>query len=359
MRSASLFGFGRFATVTTLALGACAEGREPPPETAMVDITSGLTFVFAERNDFCYAPDTAIDDRASCGEDGGKFALLPPPTQVELEPFAIDVHEVTNLQYLYCVAMGVCSDLLNYSAVTQEQLNYYDTEKFENYPLNHVTYEQAATYCEFVKKRLPTEIEWERVARGNPDEGINRPFPAEGIEEAADCRQGGGFAVLYCGDQNFIPVTSSPFDFVEENGQKIFGMFGNASEWTATWADPTMGCVDEPPCKPQSECIPTDAQCITDSKNCPACTGDECYYMCVGQSRQTIVCTQHTDLPVAQSEILPAGGSTRVVRGGSVSTAPNQPCQLRSGRPNDRAGVIARAVNQHYGGIGFRCAKSL
>ena len=40
MRSASLFGMGRFATVTTLAFGAgaCAEGREPPAETAMVEI---------------------------------------------------------------------------------------------------------------------------------------------------------------------------------------------------------------------------------------------------------------------------------------------------------------------------------
>ena len=367
MRSASLFGFGRFATVTTLAFGAgaCAEGREPPAETAMVEIRSGLKFVFAERTDFCWAPETGFDERASCAEDGGKFALVSPPTEVELEPFAVDIHEVTNLQYLYCVAMGVCSDIEGYNGVSPEQREYYATDRFADYPMHRVTFLQAQTYCAFVGKRLPTEIEWERVARGNPDDGVDRPFPAEGIEEAAECREndGAGFAAAYCGgNQNFIPAEGSPTDFVLEGGQKIYGLLGNVSEWTETWAKPDMGCVDEPPCSPQSQCnpaLPDYVTCVTQSKNCDACVGNECYYMCVGESRQSIICTQHTDLPVSQEELLPTGGDRRVVRGGNVRTTREQPCRLRSGRPNELSGLVALQVTSGDSGIGFRCVKDL
>ncbi len=364
MRSASLFGMGRFATVTTLALGAgaCAEGREPPATTSMVEVRAGLTYVFAERTDFCWPPSQQPINRPSC-TDEGVFAQVPAPVTVALEPFAIDVHEVTNLQYSYCVAMGVCEEPLAFNAPGGIN-SYYDNARFEDYPVNFVSFQQAQAYCSFVGKRLPTEIEWERVARGNPDEGIDRPFPAEGLEQATDCQRnnGAGFAVGLCGSgATFIPADSSATDFVQEGGSKIFGLFGNAAEWTETWVSVDIGCAGEPPCKPQSECG-SDIQCITDSKNCPACGENECFYMCDGQSRKTIICSQFDPaVPVSQSEVLPSGGSQRVIRGGSVTTSANQVCQLRSGRPNDTGGTRALEITPSNNtiGVGFRCAQSL
>lgn len=370
----------RTLVATSMALGcfaaACAEGREPPGLTEVVEIRSGLTYTFGS-TEFCAPPNTAAAQRPNCKDQiSGGFALVPPPVEVTLEPFAIDVHEVTNLQYLYCVEAtkkldpadpAKCTDLSAYNGATTEQQDYYDTDRFADFPVNRVTWNQAKAYCTFAGKRLPTEVEWERVARGNPDDGVDRKFLADGINSLSDCQQnsGEGFAVQFCrGNENFIAVTESTRDFVTENGQRVFGLLGNVAEWTDTWARTEMGCKEDPPCDQQQDCVPGDTfnQCVTRSKNCPDClTEDDCYYMCEGESLQTIVCTPFPDSeqPVAQGAILPGGGSQKVIRGGGVKTAESSSCRLRSSRPNDKLGMFALAVTNTDPGIGFRCATSL
>lgn len=350
-------------TIVIAMMGAmsCAEGREPPAATSMVEIRSGLTFTFGS-TEFCSAPGTLAPNCAD--EESGSFALVPPPVQVTLEPFAIDSHEVTNLQYLYCVEVGQCTDIDGYNGVTTEQRDYYDTDRFANYPVHRVTWNQARDYCAFVGKRLPTEVEWERVARGNPENGINRPFPAEGVTTLEGCQanDGQGFAVNFCrGNQNFMEVTESSTDFVLEGGQKIYGLLGNVIEWTDTWAKVEMGCKADPPCTQERFCS-GDLDCISDAKDCPACEGpDDCYYMCDGQARKTIICEPFaaSEQPVAQSDILPTGGQQKIVRGGGVTTSSSGACRLRSTRANDRTGMVSINTTSADSGIGFRCAKDL
>ena len=352
------------APLTFASLTACAEGIEPPALTAEVEITSGLTFTFG-RADFCAPPNTAESAKPNCQTPiPGGFALVPPPVEVTLAPFAIDVHEVTNEQYLHCVAIGKCEDLGAYNGATEEQRDYFKTDRYANYPVNRVSWNQAQKYCESIGRRLPTEIEWERVARGNPDKGIDRPFAADGIDRLEDCQEqsGEGFAVTFCrGNANFIDVTESTRDFVTEDGQRIYGMLGNAAEWTDTWALTEMGCKDEPPCAQERDCAPTDTVCVNQSKNCDACGPDDCYYMCQGQSLQTIVCTPYTpaEQPVAAAVVEPDGGSQKIVRGGGVRTTDDIACRLRSSRPNDKKGLFALATTSTDQGIGFRCARTL
>lgn len=351
------------------ALAACADGREPPLVSEMVEIRSGLTFVFGS-SVFCAPPNTAASQRPNCQTPiPGGFALVPPPVEVTLAPFAIDKQEVSNVQYLHCVTKGGCTDLAAYNGATNEQEDYYDTDEYADYPVQRVSWNQADAYCRWAGKRLPTEVEWERVARGNPELGVDRPFPADGITSITDCQasSGEGFAVNFCrGNENFIPVTGSSRDFVHEvpgdPATRIYGLMGNAAEWTDTWARTEMGCKDDPPCDQQKDCQPDDNVCITESKNCPLCTtADACYYMCEGESLQTIVCTPFSDAeqPVAQSQILPDGGSQRIIRGGGVKTVESASCRLRSTRPNDKLGMFALAQTSADQGIGFRCAKSL
>lgn len=352
------------AMVALGALVGCAEGREPPAVTEMVEVTSGLTFTFGS-TEFCAPPNTAASQIPNCNTPIlGGFALVPPPVRVTLEPFAIDVHEVTNEQYLHCVALGNCTDLDAYNGATNEQEVYYDTDRFAHFPVQRVTWQQANNYCLSVGKRLPTELEWERVARGNPDAGVDRPFPADGIDGLTDCQSqsGEGFAVNFCrGNENFIDVTESSRDFVTENGQRIYGLLGNVAEWTDTWAQTEMGCKADPPCVQQRDCPTNDDICVTESKNCPACDAQDCYYMCEGQELQTIVCTpfSQAEQPVTPSQVLPDGGSQRIIRGGSVKTVESASCRLRSTRPNDKLGMFALAVTNTDPGIGFRCARSL
>lgn len=80
------------------------------------------------------------------------------PHQVHLSPYWIDQHEVSVKEYLRCVEVGRC------------RKPPYDegAKRFAkpSYPISYVSWEDARLYCTWRGKRLPTEAEWERAARG-------------------------------------------------------------------------------------------------------------------------------------------------------------------------------------------------
>lgn len=145
-------------------------------------------------------------------------------------PFWIDRTEVTREAYQACVDAGVC-----------EMPPDSDYATDADQPINRVTWFQAYTYCEWRGSRLPTEAEWEYVARG--PEGWEYPWGTDfDGTEANHCDQqcgesewGSGYrAVNMSHDDGYAvvaPVGSYP------DGASWVGaldMTGNVAEWTST-----------------------------------------------------------------------------------------------------------------------------
>ncbi len=133
-----------------------------------------------------------------------------PATLLALAAFWIDSVEVTNARYGRCVEAGACT--LPVGAA------FNDASKAEH-PVTIVSWAQALTYCRWVGKRLPTEAEWEKAARGVD----GRPYPW-GFALEPD-RANAGYTT------GTAPVGS---DTRGASPYGVLGMAGNVWEWTSS-----------------------------------------------------------------------------------------------------------------------------
>jgi formylglycine-generating enzyme required for sulfatase activity len=141
-----------------------------------------------------------------------------PVHQVVLSAYWIDKTEVTNAMFAQCVRDQVCKKPL--ISASAGRANYYISAEFADYPVIGITFDAAKTYCEWAGRRLPTEAEWEKAARGL--EANNYPWgntnPSCSVTNFSTC----------VGDTEKVGSYA--------NGASAFGaldMAGNVFEWVS------------------------------------------------------------------------------------------------------------------------------
>ena len=228
--------------------------------------------------------------------NGDNFSDEAPAKMIYLSSYYLDKYEVSNAKYTEFII-----------ATDHPAPAYWDHRKLNqpNQPVTGVNWFDANTYCHWANKRLPSEAEWEKAARG-PAGSI---YPWGNKLEYSKAN----FAKGKSGQKYITDSVDAHADGVSYYG--VYNMSGNVFEWVQDWYSSNYYSTDETrnPIGPQS-------------KN--------------GNNIETIN---------AKNE---QGLKKKVIRGGSWF-APAQSITTTHRFWND-------PINNSYGvGLGFRCAQSL
>ena len=151
----------------------------------------------------------------SMGSDAGEYDEMPVHT-VDLDAFWVDRTEVTNAMYAQFVSTAASANAGS------------SGQGYPDHPVTEVDWNDAAAYCQWVGRQLPSEAQWEKAARGTdaraPILGAARTqtarwrtpmtIPSAGIVSEAPARWQ-------------YPAGASPYGALD--------MSGNVTEWVAGW----------------------------------------------------------------------------------------------------------------------------
>lgn len=180
-------------TISTLGIG-----------STMNSEADGMTMVYIPAGEFLMGSKEGDADA-----DDDEF----PQHTVYLTAYWIDRMEVTNAQYQKCVSENACDE--------PGDTAYFNDSNYRDHPVVHIDWYDAQAYCGWAGRRLPTEAQWEKAARGT--DGRTYPWG-----EGMNCN------LANYGGCDEVPKTSPAGHYPEGASlYKVLDMAGNVWEWAA------------------------------------------------------------------------------------------------------------------------------
>lgn len=169
------------------------------------------------------------DDKVMVYVPAGEFLYGDNKRKMHLDDFWIDKTPVTNAEYKRFLDANPKHRVPSGSSDWAKPYNWDETKRTypagkENHPVVLVSWDDAQAYAQWAGKRLPTEQEWEKAARGT--DGREYPWGAwqDGRANTEEAGIKGTSPV-----RQFSPLGDSPYSCVD--------MAGNVWEWTDSWWD--------------------------------------------------------------------------------------------------------------------------
>ena len=175
------------------------------------------------------------------GYDDALYVDQTPAHVVNLSAYAIDKYEVTVADYHRCIVAGACSPPAKPESAKDTEYFYHQQNGL--HPVIWVDFNQAAQYCAWRGKRLPTEAEWEKAARGS---GANlQLFPWGDVEyttgpdgtrvrKPVECEKA-NHTQLWTGEACVGDTDRVDAYPAGKSYWEVYNLSGNVSEWVADW----------------------------------------------------------------------------------------------------------------------------
>ncbi|MBA2369501.1 MAG: SUMF1/EgtB/PvdO family nonheme iron enzyme [Candidatus Protochlamydia sp.] len=202
-----------------------------PDPAAIFQINSAVKVYNPERKDVSNIKPILTDMAVIHGgiffrgsQDGNRDEM--PRHQISLLSFAIDIHPITNEQFVrFLEVMGGEKDnnhndiiRLRDSRIKRSAGKLSIESGYSKHPVVGVTWYGAVAYAKWVGKRLPTEAEWEIASRGGAENAL---YPTgDDIEKT---------------QANFFSSDTTPVMSYVPNGCGLYDIAGNVYEWCHDW----------------------------------------------------------------------------------------------------------------------------
>jgi formylglycine-generating enzyme required for sulfatase activity len=194
------------------------------PGTVQVSDYDGMNLRYVPAGEFMMG-NTFDDALAACSPFRPDCVLLgleneTPPHSIKLNAFWIDETEVTNGKYALCVAENACQPPLK--TRSRSHALYYGNPAYIDYPVIYVSWQDAAAYCAWAGRALPTEAQWEKAARGTEQ----RIYPW-GAHAPNASRLNYNLSIGDVAKVGNYPLGASPYG--------VLDLGGNVWEWVNDW----------------------------------------------------------------------------------------------------------------------------